>query len=157
MSRKGNTIKRDILPDPVYNSKVIARTINYLMFDGKKNLAQSILYGAFKIVEEKTKKPAIDVFNEALKNIMPEVELKTRRIGAVNYQIPVEVKSDRKSILGIRWLITYARLRTEKGSMKNKLALEIIDASKGSGLSVKKRNDVHKMAEANKAYAHYRW
>lgn len=123
------------------------------MFDGKKNLFQSILYGAFKFVEEKTKKPVIEVFNEAFKNIMPEVELKTRRIGTVNYQIPVEVKNERKSILGIRWLITYARLRTEKGSMKNKLALEIIDASKGSGLSVKKRNDVHKMAEANKTYA----
>ena len=156
MSRKGNIIKRDVLPDSVYNSKTVAKIINCLMFDGKKNLAQSILYGAFKIIEEKTKKKAIDVFNEALKNVMPEVELKTRRIGAVNYQVPVEVKSERKNILGIRWLITYARLRNEK-SMKDKLASEIIDASKGVGSSVKKRNDVHKMAEANKAYAHYRW
>lgn len=156
MSRKGNTIKRDILPDSIYNSKIVAKTINCLMFDGKKNLAQSILYGAFEIIEAKTKKKAIDVFNEALKNVIPEVELKTRRIGAVNYQIPVEVRNERKNILGIRWLITYARLRTEKG-MINKLAAEIMDASKGIGSSVKKRNDVHKMAEANKAYAHYRW
>lgn len=156
MSRKGNIIKRDIEPDTVFNSKLVAKAINCLMYDGKKSLAQSIFYGAFKIIEEKTKKPPIDVFKEALKNVMPEFELKTRRIGAVNYQVPVEVKENRKFILAIRWIITYARLRTEK-SMVNKLAFEIIDASKGIGSSVKKRNDVHKMAEANKAYAHYRW
>ena len=156
MPRKGAVEKRDVLPDPVYNSKLVTRLINRVMYDGKRGTAQTIIYKAFKAIEEKTGKPAIDVFATAINNIMPEVELKVRRIGAANYQVPVEVSKERKQTLGLRWLVTYSRLRNEK-TMEEKLAAEIIDAANGVGASVKKKQDVHKMAEANKAYAHYRW
>ena len=156
MSRRGSVAKRDVLPDPVYSSKLVTRLINRVMYDGKRGNAQNIIYDAFKAIEDKTKKPAIDVFATALNNIMPEVELKVHRIGAANYQIPVEVTAERKQTLGLRWLVSYARLRTEK-TMQDKLASEIIDAANGTGNAVKKREDTHKMAEANKAYAHYRW
>ena len=156
MPRKGAVEKRDVLPDPVYNSKLVTRLINRVMYDGKRGTAQTIIYKAFKAIEEKTGKPAIDVFATAIGNIVPEVELKVRRIGAANYQVPVEVSPARKQTLGLRWLVTYSRLRGEK-TMEEKLAGEIIDAANGTGASVKKKQDVHKMAEANKAYAHYRW
>ena len=157
MPRKNGSVqKRDVLPDPIYNSKLVTKLINRLMLDGKKGTAQTILYGAFEKVEAKTGKPAFDVFEIALGNIMPEVELKARRVGAANYQVPVEVAQDRKVTLGLRWLVTYARLRHEK-SMTDKLAGEIIDAANGTGGAVKRRDDMHKTAEANKAYAHYRW
>jgi small subunit ribosomal protein S7 len=156
MPRKGSVSKRDVLPDPIYNSKLVTRLINKIMLDGKKGTAQEILYGAFKEIEDKTKKPAMDVFATAINNIMPDVELKVKRIGAANYQVPTEVSPERKVTLGLRWLVTYARLRKEK-SMKDKLANEIIDAANNTGASVKKRDDVLKMAEANKAYAHYKW
>ena len=156
MPRKGRVIKRDVLPDPVYNSKLVTRIINRIMIDGKKGTAQTIFYNSLKIVEKKTDKPGMDVLGSALNNIMPEVELKVRRIGAANYQVPIEVTPERKVALGIRWLVTYARLRNEK-TMEDRLAGEIMDAANGTGAAVKKRDDVHKMAEANKAYAHYRW
>ena len=156
MPRKGNVEKRDVLPDPIYNSKLVTRLINRVMYDGKRGTAQTIIYHAFAKIEEKTGKAAFDVFATAINNIMPEVELKVRRIGAANYQVPVEVSPERKQTLGLRWLVTYSRLRGEK-TMEDKLAAEIIDAANGTGASVKKKEDVHKMAEANKAYAHYRW
>ena len=156
MPRKGKVAKRDVLPDPIYNSKLVTRLVNKIMIDGKKGTAQKILYTAFKNIEDKTGQPAMDVFATALNNIMPEVELKVRRIGAANYQVPVEVTPERKVTLGLRWLVNYSRLRHEK-SMEERLAAEIIDAANGTGASVKKREDTHKMAEANKAYAHYRW
>jgi len=156
MPRKGSVSKRDVLPDPIYNSKLVTRLINKIMLDGKRGTAQTILYEAFKKIEAKSGKPAMDVFATAINNIMPEVELKVRRIGAANYQVPVEVSPERKVTLGLRWLVSYARLRNEK-AMEDKLANEIIDAANGTGASVKKREDMHKMADANKAYAHYRW
>ena len=156
MSRRVKHEKRDVLPDPIYNSKLVTRLINRVMFDGKRGTAQTIIYHAFAKIEEKTGKPAIDVFSTAINNIMPEVELKVRRIGAANYQVPVEVSPERKQTLGLRWLVSYARLRGEK-TMEDKLANEIIDAANGTGASIKKKQDVHKMAEANKAYAHFRW
>ena len=156
MSRRVKHEKRDVLPDPIYNSKLVTRLINRVMFDGKRGTAQTIIYHAFAKIEEKTGKPAIDVFATAINNIMPEVELKVRRIGAANYQVPVEVSPERKQTLGLRWLVSYARLRGEK-TMEDKLANEIIDAANGTGASIKKKQDVHKMAEANKAYAHYRF
>ena len=156
MSRKGYVAKRDVLPDPIYKSKLVTRLINRIMLDGKKGTAQTILYNAFIKIEEKTKKPAMDVFATAMNNIMPEVELKAKRVGGANYQVPTEVSAERKVTLGLRWLVSYARLRKEK-SMEDKLCNEIIDAANGTGQSVKKREDVHKMAEANKAYAHYKW
>ena len=156
MSRRVKHEKRDVLPDPIYNSKLVTRLINRVMFDGKRGTAQTIIYHAFAKIEEKTGKTAIDVFATAINNIMPEVELKVRRIGAANYQVPVEVSPERKQTLGLRWLVSYARLRGEK-TMEDKLANEIIDAANGTGASIKKKQDVHKMAEANKAYAHFRW
>lgn len=156
MPRKGSVRKRDVLPDPIYNSKLVTRLINSIMLDGKRGTAQTILYDAFKKVEEKTGKPAMDVFATAMNNIMPELELRTRRIGSTNYQVPTEVSPDRKVTLGLRWLTNYARLRNEK-TMIDKLAGEILDAANGTGASVKKREDVFRMAEANKAYAHYKW
>ena len=156
MSRRVKHEKRDVLPDPIYNSKLVTRLINRVMFDGKRGTAQTIIYHAFAKIEEKTGKPAIDVFATAINNIMPEVELKVRRIGAANYQVPVEVSPERKQTLGLRWLVSYARLRGEK-TMEDKLANEIIDAANGTGASIKKKQAVHKMAEANKAYAHFRW
>ena len=156
MPRKGSVSKRDVLPDPIYNSKLVTRLINKIMLDGKRGTAQTILYNAFNKIEAKTGKPAMEVFEVAIGNIMPALELKTRRVGAANVQVPVEVSAERRVTLGLRWLVNYARLRNEK-SMEDKLAAEIIDAANGTGASVKKREDIHKMAEANKAYAHYRW
>ncbi len=158
MPRKnGSVTKRDVLPDPIYNSKLVTRLIDKIMYDGKKGTAQKILYGAFKNIEQKTGKKAMDVFEVALGNIMPEIELKARRVGASNYQVPVEVSAERKVTLGLRWLVSYARLRKSEKTMEDKLTGEIIDAANGTGGAVKKREDVHKMAEANKAYAHYRF
>ncbi len=156
MPRKGYIAKRDVLPDPIYNSKLVTRLINKLMIDGKKGTAQTILYEAFKKIEAKTGKPAMEVFEVAIGNIMPALELKVRRVGAANYQVPVEVSAERRVTLGLRWLVNYSRLRNEK-TMEDRLAGEIIDAANGTGASVKKREDTHKMADANKAYAHYRW
>ena len=156
MPRKGYIAKRDVLADPIYNSKLVTRLINKIMIDGKRGVAQTILYSAFEIVENKTGKPAMEVLDQAMENIMPILELKVRRVGGANYQVPVETSEERKRTLGIRWLINYARLRNEK-SMEEKLAAEIIDASNGSGAAVKKRDDTHRMAEANKAFAHYSW
>ena len=156
MPRTGYIAKRDVLPDPIYNSKLVTRLINKLMLDGKRGTAQTILYEAFKKIEAKTGKPAMEVFEVAIGNIMPALELKTRRVGAANLQVPVEVSAERRVTLGLRWLVNYSRLRNEK-TMQDRLAAEIIDAANGSGASVKKREDVHKMADANKAYAHYRW
>ena len=156
MPRRGNIIKRDVLPDPVYNSKLVTKLVNRIMLDGKKGTAQKILYSAFEIVEKKTGEAALDVFGKALSNITPIVELKVRRVGGQNYQVPVEVSKERKITLGLRWLVSYSRNRGEK-TMDQRLAAEIIDAANGVGASVKKRDDTHKMAEANKAFAHYRW
>ena len=156
MPRKGSAPKRDVLPDPIYNSKLVTRLINKIMLDGKRGTAQKILYTAFEKIEKKTGKPAMDVFATAINNIMPEVELKVRRIGAANYQVPTEVSQDRKVTLGLRWLVNYSRLRNEK-TMEDRLANEIIDAANGVGASIKKKEETHKRAEANKAYAHYRW
>ena len=154
--RKGNAVKRDVLPDPIYNSKLVTRLINKIMLDGKKGTAQNILYTAFKKIEEKTGKPAMDVFATAIGNIMPEVELKMKRLGGANFQVPTEVTKERKVTLGLRWLVNFARLRGGK-SMAENLANEIIDASNGTGNAVKKKEDTHRMAEANKAYAHFKW
>ncbi len=156
MPRKGHVPKRDVLPDPIYNSKLVTKLINSIMNDGKKNTAQRILYDAFKLIEEKTNQPAIEVFDAALNNIMPTFEVRARRIGGQNYQVPHEVRDDRRYTLGLRWLTQYARLRNEK-TMDARLANEIIDASNNTGQAVKKREDMHRMAEANKAFAHYRW
>ncbi|MFA6800880.1 MAG: 30S ribosomal protein S7 [Acholeplasmataceae bacterium] len=156
MPRKGHIVKRDVLPDPIYQSKLVTRIVNTIMVDGKKGTAQSILYGAFNSVKEVTGREPIEVFNEALNNIMPVLEVRSRRIGGQNYQVPVEVRASRKQTLGLRWLINYARLRNEK-TMEERLAKEIMDAANGTGAAVKKREDVHRMAEANKAFAHYRW
>ena len=156
MPRKGYIAKRDVLADPIYNSKLVTRLINKMMIDGKRGVAQTILYSAFEIVENKTGKPAMEVLDQAMENIMPILELKARRVGGQNYQVPVETSEERKRTLGIRWLIQYSRQRNEK-SMEEKLAAEIIDASNGTGAAVKKRDDTHRMAEANKAFAHYSW
>ncbi|HCY07161.1 MAG: 30S ribosomal protein S7 [Erysipelotrichaceae bacterium] len=156
MPRKGSIPKRDVLPDPIYNSKLVTKLINKIMLDGKKGVAQTILYNAFEIIEKKTGEQPMIVFEKALANIMPLLELKVRRVGGSNYQVPVEVSAERKLTLGLRWLVNYSRLRHEK-TMEQRLAGEIMDAANGTGASVKKRDDIHKMAEANKAYAHYRW
>ena len=156
MPRKGHIAKRDVLPDPIYNSKLVTKLINNIMLDGKKGTAQSILYGAFQRVEQMTNQPPIEVFDEALNNIMPTFEVRSRRIGGQNYQVPTEVRDERRYTLGLRWLTQYARLRNEK-TMEERLAKEIVDASQGNGASVKKKEDTHRMAEANKAFAHYRW
>lgn len=156
MPRKGHIAKRDVLPDPIYNSKLVTKLINNIMLDGKKGTAQGILYGAFQRVEEMTNQPPIEVFEEALNNIMPTFEVRSRRIGGQNYQVPTEVRDERRYTLGLRWLTQYARLRNEK-TMEERLAKEIVDASQGNGASVKKKDDTHRMAEANKAFAHYRW
>ena len=156
MPRKGNVPKRDVLPDPMYGSKVVSKLINNLMIDGKKGKAQTIVYDAFAIVAEKTGEDALEVFNKAMENIMPVLEDKARRFGGANYQVPVEVRPERRQTLGLRWLVNYTRARGEKG-MVEKLAKEIMDAANNTGASVKKREDTHKMAEANKAFAHYRF
>lgn len=154
--RKNQAKKREVLPDPIYNSKLVTKVINMLMWDGRRGQAQNILYGAFELIEQKTKKPAMEVFNKALENIEPTLELKVRRVAGANYQVPTEVPPERKITLGLRWLVLYSRNRNEK-TMLERLAAEIIDASNGIGASVKKREDTHKMAEANKAFAHYKW
>lgn len=156
MPRKGHTPKRKVLPDPIYNSPIVTKLINSIMLDGKKGVAQAILYGAFDRVEKQTGRPALDVFNEALANITPQLEVRARRIGGANYQVPVEVRNERKMTLCLRWLTQYARLRREK-TMEERLANEIIDAANGLGNAVKKKEDTHRMAEANKAFAHYQW
>ena len=156
MPRKARAVKRDVLVDPIYNSKLVTRLINKIMIDGKKGVAQNILYNAFNIIEEKTGEQPMEVFEKALDNVMPELELKLRRVGGANYQVPVEVSQERRLTLGLRWIVNYARLRNEK-TMEVRLANEIMDAANGVGQSVKKKDDTHKMAEANKAFAHYRW
>lgn len=154
--RKNQAKKRDVLPDPIYNSKLVTKAINMLMWDGKRSKAQDILYGAFQLVEQKTMKPAMEVFNKALENIMPTLELKVRRVAGANYQVPTEVSPQRQITLGLRWLVLYSRNRNEK-TMVARLSNEIIDASNGVGAAVKKREDTHKMAEANKAFANLRF
>ena len=156
MPRKGHVPKRDVVADPIYNSKLVTRLINRIMIDGKKGLAQSILYNAFAIIEEKSGRQPMEVFEEALENVLPLLEVKARRVGGSNIQVPVEVSEERRLALGLRWVVQYARLRNEK-TMEERLANEIIDAANGTGNAVRKRDDVHKMAEANKAFAHYRW
>ena len=154
--RKRRAVKRDVLPDPIYKSKVVTKLVNTIMLDGKKGTAQTIVYEAFDQVKTKTSKDPLEVFTQAMENIKPALEVKSRRVGGANYQVPIEVKADRKQALGIRWLINYARLRGGH-SMAENLANEIIDASNGTGAAVKKREETHRMAEANKAFAHYRW
>ena len=156
MPRKGYVAKRDVLPDPIYNSKLVTKLINKIMIDGKRGTAQTILYDAFASIEKKTRENPMEVFEKALGNVMPQLELKVRRVGGANYQVPVEVSAERKLTLGLRWLVNYSRLRHEN-TMEERLANEIMDAANGTGASVKKREDVHKMAEANKAFAHFRW
>ena len=156
MPRKGHVSKREVLPDPLYNSKVVTKLINNVMLDGKKGVAQKIVYGAFERIAEKTGKDALEAFEEALNNIMPVLEVKARRVGGATYQVPVEVRPDRRQTLGLRWLVLYARQRGEK-TMMERLAGEIVDAINNTGGAVKKKEDTHKMAEANKAFAHYRW
>ena len=156
MPRKGNVPKREILPDPMYASKVVTKLINKVMLDGKKGTSQKIVYGAFDIIKEKTGEDPLEVFEKAMTNIMPVLEVKARRVGGANYQVPVEVSSERRMTLGLRWLTNYSRLRNEN-TMVDRLANEIIDASNNTGSAVKKREDVHRMAEANRAFAHYRF
>ncbi|MBE7013746.1 MAG: 30S ribosomal protein S7 [Ruminococcaceae bacterium] len=156
MPRKGNIPKREVLPDPLYNDVVVTKLINNIMLDGKKGVAQKIVYDAFDIVKEKSGKEPLEVFNEAMNNIMPLLEVKARRVGGATYQVPMEVRPERKQTLGLRWLTTYSRARNER-TMRERLAGEILDAANATGGAVKKREDTHKMAEANKAFAHYRW
>ena len=156
MPRKGHIQKRDVLADPVYKNKVVTKLVNNIMLDGKKGVAQKIVYGAFDEVAEKSGKDAIEVFEEAMNNIMPQLEVKARRIGGATYQVPIEVRPDRRQALGLRWLTGFARQRTEK-TMGERLALELIDASNNTGASVKRKEEMHRMAEANKAFAHYRF
>ena len=154
--RKKRAEKREVLADPIYNSKIVTKLVNRVMLDGKKGTAQTILYNAFDLIAEKTGREPMEVFEEAIENIMPVLEVKARRIGGANYQVPVEVRPERRITLGLRWLVQYSRSRGEK-TMEQRLANEIIDAANNTGASVKKREDTHKMAEANKAFAHYRW
>ncbi|AMV61125.1 SSU ribosomal protein S7p (S5e) [Pediococcus damnosus] len=156
MPRKGPASKREVLPDPIYNSKLVTRLINHLMLDGKRGTASKILYNAFDLIKSETGNEPTEVFDEAMKNIMPVLEVKARRVGGSNYQVPIEVRPDRRSTLGLRWLVNYSRLRGEH-TMTERLAREIMDAANNTGASVKKREDTHKMAEANRAFAHYRW
>ena len=156
MPRKGYIAKRDILPDPVYNSKIVTKLVNNVMESGKKSIAQKIVYDAFDIVKAKTGKEALVAFEEAMNNIMPVLEVKARRVGGATYQVPIEIRAERRQALGLRWLVRYSRERNEK-TMKEKLANEIMDAINGMGGAFKKKEDTHKMAEANKAFAHYRW
>ena len=156
MPRRGNVAKRDVLPDPMYNSKLVTKLVNNIMYDGKKGVAQKIVYDAFDIVKEKSGENPLDQFQKALENIMPVLEVKARRVGGSTYQVPMEVRPERKQTLGLRWLTTYARARSEK-RMAERLAGEILDSIAGTSSSVKKKEDTHKMAEANKAFAHFRW
>lgn len=156
MPRKGHVPKRDVLPDPLYNDKVVTKLINNIMLDGKKGTAQKICYGAFDIIKEKTGKDPLDVFHESLNNIMPVLEVKARRVGGATYQVPMEVRPERRQALGLRWLVSYSRARGER-TMRERLAGEILDATNSMGGAFKKKEDTHKMAEANRAFAHYRW
>ena len=156
MPRRGNVAKRDVLADPVYNSKMVTRLVNSVMYDGKKGVAQKIVYGAFDIIKEKSGNDPLEMFEKALENIMPVLETKSRRVGGANYLVPMEVRPERRQTLGLRWLTAYARTRNER-TMRERLAGEIMDAVNGTGGAVKKREDTHKMAEANKAFAHYRY
>ena len=154
--RRGNVPKREILPDPIYGSILVTKLVNSIMLDGKKGVAQKVVYGAFQIVEEKTGKSGLEAFQQAMENIMPAVEVKTRRVGGANYQVPIEVRPERRQTLGLRWLTNYSRARSEK-TMRERLAGEIMDACNNTGAAVKKREDTHKMAESNKAFSHFRW
>ncbi len=156
MPRRGFIAKRDVLPDPLYGDKIVTRLINNIMLDGKKGVAQKIVYDAFDIIREKTGKEPVEVFMQAMENIMPVLEVKARRVGGATYQVPMEVRPERRQTLGLRWLTTYSRARSER-TMRERLANEILDATNNMGAAVKKREDTHKMAEANKAFAHYRW
>ena len=156
MPRRGNVPKREVLPDPLYGSIMVTRLVNSIMLDGKKGVAQKVVYGAFDIVKEKTGKEPLEVYTEALNNIMPTLEVKARRVGGATYQVPIEVREERRQTLGLRWLTGYSRARGEK-TMRERLAGELMDAMNSTGAAVKKREDTHKMAEANKAFAHYRW
>ncbi len=156
MPRKGYIAKRDVLPDPIFNSKVVTKLINNVMLDGKKTVAQEIVYDAFDIIKEKTGREALEVFEEALNNVMPVLEVKARRVGGATYQVPLEIRPERRQTLALRWLVSYARKRNEK-TMAEKLSAEILDATQGNGGSFKKKEDMHKMAEANKAFAHYKF
>ncbi|MDO4619233.1 MAG: 30S ribosomal protein S7 [Lachnospiraceae bacterium] len=156
MPRKGHTQKREVLADPIYNSKLVTKLINQIMLDGKKGVAQKIVYGAFATVEEKTGKPAVEAFEEAMNNIMPQLEVKARRIGGATYQVPVEVRPDRRTALALRWLTDFSRKRSEK-KMQDRLANELMDAINNTGASVKRKEEMHRMAEANKAFSHYRF
>ena len=156
MPRKGNIVKRDVLADPIYNNKVVTRLINSIMLDGKKGVAQKIVYGAFDRIKEQTGKDPVEVFEAAMNNVMPQLEVKARRIGGATYQVPIEVRPDRRQALGLRWLTDFSRKRTEK-TMEERLAAELMDASNNTGASVKRKEEMHRMAEANKAFAHYRF
>lgn len=156
MPRRGQIAKRDVLPDPLYNSKLVTRLINSVMYDGKKGVAQKIVYDAFDIIKEKTGREPLEVFDEAMENVMPLLEVKARRIGGATYQVPIEVRLERRQTLGLRWITLYARQRSER-TMKERLANEILDATNQSGAAFKKREEMHRMAEANKAFAHFRW
>ena len=156
MPRRGNVPKREVLPDPMYNSVLVTKLVNSIMLDGKKGVAQKVVYGAFGIIEEKSGKSGLEVFQEAMENIMPTLEVKSRPVGGATYQVPIGVRPERRQTLGLRWLTKYSRARSEK-TMKERLAAEIMDASNNTGASVKKREDTHKMAEANKAFSHFRW
>lgn len=156
MPRRGKIVKRDVLEDPIYHSKLVTRLINNIMLDGKKGVAQKIVYGAFDIVAEKSGKDALEAFEEAMENVMPQLEVKARRLGGATYQVPMEVRPDRRQTLGLRWITRYSRARSEK-TMKERLAGEILDALHNTGGAVKRRDETHRMAEANKAFAHYRW
>lgn len=156
MPRRGNVPKNEVLPDPVYGSQVLTKFINQIMLNGKKGTAESIVYGAFDIIKEKTDQEPMEVFNAAMKNVMPMLEVKARRVGGANYQVPIEVRTERRQALGIRWLVAYARKRSGK-TMREKVAGELMDAANNTGAAIKKREDTHKMAEANKAFAHFRW
>ena len=156
MSRKGPSKKHVVLPDPIYGSVLVTKLVNSIMLDGKKGVAQKVVYGAFDIIKEKTGNEPLDVFTQAMENIMPVLETKTRRVGGANYQVPVEVRAERRLTLGIRWMVNYSRLRSER-TMEERLAGELMDAFNNTGAAVKKKEDTHKMAEANKAFAHYRW
>ena len=156
MPRRGNVPKREVLPDPIYNSVLVTKLVNSIMLDGKKGVAQKVVYGAFDIIKEKTEKDPLDVFTTALENIMPSLEVKARRVGGATYQVPIEVRPERRQTLGLRWLTAYSRTRNER-TMAQRLAAEIMDAINNTGGACKKRDETHKMAEANKAFAHYRW
>ena len=156
MPRRGNVPKREILPDPMYNSVLVTKLVNSIMLDGKKGVAQKVVYGAFDIIKEKTEKEPLEVFTQAMENIMPSLEVKARRVGGATYQVPIEIRPERRQTLAIRWLVMFSRQRGEK-TMRERLSSEIMDAANGNGSTVKRREDMHRMAEANKAFAHYRW